>query len=156
MLSTYSWPGNIRELKNVIRQSSLMSEVSPIDLMDLPPSIRTGSICADFKLEIDNAELKNESVRKSEPKEIHPQRETISPSITADEKRDLPCELNGHTKDKEAPISIISLREAEKNMIKQALAFTGGNLTRTASLLEISRSALYRRLDKLQISRNQY
>ncbi|MBT7856178.1 MAG: sigma-54-dependent Fis family transcriptional regulator, partial [Nitrospinaceae bacterium] len=156
VLSTYSWPGNIRELKNVIRQSSLMSEVSPIDLMDLPPSIRTGSICADFKLEIDNAELKNESVRKSEPKEIHPQRETISPSITADEKRDLPCELNGHTKDKEAPISIISLREAEKNMIKQALAFTGGNLTRTASLLEISRSALYRRLDKLQISRNQY
>lgn len=163
VLSTYSWPGNIRELKNVIRQASLMNEVSPIDLMDLPPSIRVGTICADFqeeiekaKQEIDNASLKSETVGKGEIEASRPEYEPFSPPIMIEEKQDSPYQSDCHISEKKELVSVVSLREAEKQLIEQALDYTGGNLTRTASLLEISRSALYRRLDKLKISRNQF
>ena len=163
VLSTYSWPGNIRELKNVIRQASLMSEVSPIDLMDLPPSIRVGTICADFqveiekaKQEIDKASGKNETADKGESEDSRLEFEPISSSITAEEKQDSPYQSNAHVREKKELVSVVSLREAEKKLIEQALDYTGGNLSRTASLLEISRSALYRRLDKLKISRGQF
>ena len=46
------------------------------------------------------------------------------------------------------------LKEAERRLIREALDYARGNISRTASLLEISRSALYRRIEKLEISRN--
>ncbi len=38
-LLAYSWPGNIRELKNVIRRAALMTEYLDIELKSLPPEI---------------------------------------------------------------------------------------------------------------------
>ncbi len=38
-LSAYSWPGNIRELENVISLAVMMTENSVIDLSDLPQSL---------------------------------------------------------------------------------------------------------------------
>jgi DNA-binding NtrC family response regulator len=165
VLSTYSWPGNIRELKNVIHQVSLMSEVSPIDLMDLPPSIRTGTICADFKVDIgrekqgiDNVSSKSETVSKSETDGSRLESDLSSPSSSfmTEEKQDLPYQSNGHISEKKERVLVVSFRESEKKLIEQALDNTGGNLSRAASLLKISRPALYRRLDKLGISRDQY
>jgi sigma-54 dependent transcriptional regulator, acetoin dehydrogenase operon transcriptional activator AcoR len=40
-LSTYPWPGNIRELRNVIRTALAMREGDVIRAMDLPSEIRT-------------------------------------------------------------------------------------------------------------------
>ncbi len=61
--------------------------------------------------------------------------------------------LIGHPPREENPAFNFSLRETEKRQIRRALGHTGGNLSRAASLLGISRSALYRRLEKLGISR---
>lgn len=36
----YSWPGNIRELKNTVYYAAAMSVKDPIDLEDLPPPLR--------------------------------------------------------------------------------------------------------------------
>ena len=38
---TYNWPGNIRELKNVIRRATLLSEGNQIQLKALPLEIST-------------------------------------------------------------------------------------------------------------------
>ena len=46
------------------------------------------------------------------------------------------------------------LKEAERQIIREALDYARGNISRTASLLEISRPSLYRRIEKLGISRN--
>jgi two-component system response regulator HydG len=40
-LMTYNWPGNIRELKNVIRRATLLSEENQIQLKALPLEIST-------------------------------------------------------------------------------------------------------------------
>jgi len=48
---------------------------------------------------------------------------------------------------------VLSLKETESRLIRETLEYTRGNITRAAALLKISRSALYRRIGKLHISR---
>jgi two-component system response regulator AtoC len=43
-LSTYSWPGNIRELENVLERTILFAETPVIRATDLPPSLRTTTV----------------------------------------------------------------------------------------------------------------
>jgi transcriptional regulator with PAS, ATPase and Fis domain len=38
-LSAYSWPGNIRELENVLSLAVMMAEDAVVDLKDLPKSL---------------------------------------------------------------------------------------------------------------------
>lgn len=42
-LTAYSWPGNIRELRNVIERVMILEDKEQIELVDLPASIRKGS-----------------------------------------------------------------------------------------------------------------
>ncbi len=39
VMERYSWPGNIRELRNVIERATILSAGQEIDLIDLPPSL---------------------------------------------------------------------------------------------------------------------
>jgi DNA-binding NtrC family response regulator len=41
-LRTYSWPGNVRELRNVIEYAQTLSDARILDVVDLPPKVRTG------------------------------------------------------------------------------------------------------------------
>jgi transcriptional regulator with PAS, ATPase and Fis domain len=43
LLSSYRWPGNIRELKNVLERGASLCSNNIIDLDDLPPEIRRAS-----------------------------------------------------------------------------------------------------------------
>jgi NtrC-family two-component system response regulator AlgB len=42
-LQTYSWPGNLRELRNVIERSTILAEKKEIDLSDLPENLHRPS-----------------------------------------------------------------------------------------------------------------
>ena len=46
-LSAYSWPGNIRELENVLERTILFAEKPVIRASDLPPSLRTTTVTAE-------------------------------------------------------------------------------------------------------------
>jgi DNA-binding NtrC family response regulator len=43
-LRSYHWPGNVRELQNAIRRLLVMNEAERIDVVDLPPLMRTASL----------------------------------------------------------------------------------------------------------------
>jgi DNA-binding NtrC family response regulator len=43
LLARYSWPGNIRELENVIGNACMMVDGKVIDVKDLPPLVRKGT-----------------------------------------------------------------------------------------------------------------
>ena len=62
-----------------------------------------------------------------------------------------PGRRSGKKKQEKAPF--LTLRESETRLIREALEYTNWNMKRTASLLAISRPALYRRIEKLKITR---
>ncbi len=91
LLMAYDWPGNIRELENVLERAILVTTESFIRLQDLPSYIK---------------KLKTETP------------------------------------------AYLSLDELEKSHIQRALITTGGNKTKAASILGISRRALLRKTYK--------
>lgn len=97
LLSRQPWPGNIRQLKNVVERALL---VSTSDLLT----------AADFT---------------TQGLALHPE--------TSAGKR--------------------SLDATEREAVERALAESGGNLSRAAAILGITRQALYRRMDKYNITR---
>ena len=91
----WPWPGNLRELRNVVWRSATLSQGETIRLEDLPAEMRSGEARTD-----------------------------ASP----------------------AGRPVTTLAEAERAAIAAALDAAGGNKSRAAALLGISRDTLYRRL----------
>jgi DNA-binding NtrC family response regulator len=100
MLSAYHWPGNIRELRNLVERMVVLTRGSVLDAKDIPSQLRAaahggGEVRVDAELTVD---------------------------------------------------------EMEKRMIIQALEKTGGNRTKAAEKLGISRRTLHRKLNQYGIS----
>lgn len=51
-MENYSWPGNIRELQNVIERSVILSRGKTINTKDLPPQFIDPEICSEIVLPI--------------------------------------------------------------------------------------------------------
>lgn len=95
-LLTHPWPGNIRELRNVIERMVVLARQSRLTVRDLPAHLRKGA---------------------DEPR---------PPVVTPD----------------------MSLNDAERTMIIKALETHGGNRTKAAQQLGISRRTLHRKLNE--------
>ncbi len=52
MLARYPWPGNIRELQNVIEHACMMTESDVIDVRDLPERVQNQAVAADADYEV--------------------------------------------------------------------------------------------------------
>lgn len=94
LLLSYDWPGNIRELKNVLERAVILAAGEPLSR-------------EDFTLEIDNAPLMDNLG---------------------------------------ARVSVSGLAATEKEMILEALKKAGGNKTKAAEILKITRRRLYSRM----------
>lgn len=120
-LEAYSWPGNIRELRNVIERAVLLSETDRLTLDDLPSEIR-----------------------ENRPAGAHtPAAATAAApapaGAAAAAASGMPIFL---------PASGVDFEEVEKELVKQALARTGGNQTRAATLLGMNRDQIRYRIEK--------
>ncbi len=60
IFSSYEWPGNLRELRNVIRRAVLLSRDSEITLHELPPEIQQAPIIADGPKQLKDAKVQSE------------------------------------------------------------------------------------------------
>jgi transcriptional regulator of acetoin/glycerol metabolism len=113
-LLDYAWPGNIRELRNVIRTALAICDGGVVRLTDLPSEVRFGASRAGAP----------DAPRESgDAGEAAMAGQTPLPPIEA----------------------------AERKALVTAIQGTEGNMARAATLLQISRSTLYRRCRRLGI-----
>jgi transcriptional regulator of acetoin/glycerol metabolism len=112
-LLDYGWPGNIRELRNVIRTALAICDGGVVRLRDLPSEVRLGELAAA---------------------------ESPVPAALGAERG---CPEGGPT--------LSPIEAAERQTLVKAIRNTDGNMARAATLLQISRSTLYRRCRRLRI-----
>ncbi len=113
-LRSYSWPGNVRQLKNCLERAVILSNNGRITVNELPPEVlRPPSVSAAM------------------------------PPAGASAPLGVPADVS-------SPVGVGSptgsLRDAERQQILSALEQTGWHRGKTAEILGISPSTLYRRL----------
>ncbi len=122
ILNHYHWPGNVRQLQNVILQSMLMSQTDTIEVEHFPQEIQKAQEKA-------TAPVKGESA--------------------SSEKEETP---GGVGTNSQSGSSGISLDEGEKQALMSALKMTNWNISEASNLLGISRTTFYRKLKKHGLS----
>jgi len=115
-LRSYTWPGNVRQLKNCLERAVILSNNGRITLSELPPEVTRPAMSA---LTTTN----------------------VSPSVGNIDSAGAPAAGSG------------SLREVERQQILAALEQTGWHRGKTAEILGISPSTLYRRLRDYDLER---
>jgi DNA-binding NtrC family response regulator len=119
----YDWPGNIRQLSNVIERMVVLRRTGAIALVDLPPELRPASLSA---LSSSTAsQSSSSSMAASSAAAIAP---STLPETGLDLRR--------------------TVAELEYALIDQALARTGGNRNAAAQLLGLNRTTLVEKLKR--------
>lgn len=119
MLQGYQWPGNIRQLENVIERAVNITDTNIITVQHLP-------------LELQNYRYTQDTAIWDSRKPNH------SKSEAHDKSHHFNMNLNG------------------EDLIRASLKQCNGNVTEAAKLLGISRRTLYRKLDKFDMSNEEF
>lgn len=159
VLMLYRWPGNVRQLKNVVEQLALFEagkEIERDTLMDALPSTAGATPPARKEKEISYEserqmlwqmlmQLRREVEELREGREIKESRESIGKGAFLPAPPHLFGEQIKEESEKSGEISV-SLQEAEKEAVQQALQRNDGNKSKAAEELGISLRTLYRKI----------
>ncbi|MEM8549396.1 MAG: sigma-54 dependent transcriptional regulator [Verrucomicrobiota bacterium] len=145
ILVAHTWPGNVRELENVMFRSAVIAQGEAILKKDLPVEIVSAVGDKVSPLPVSEAEeAAPEVTQESEapPAESAPALPaTVAPESAFDTVYATALERDGSA----------VLQEVEKEMIRRALAQTGGNQAKAASILGITRATLKKRVESYEL-----
>ena len=130
-LTGYAWPGNIRELENVIERAVLFADGVRIRVDDLPEDVRSG-----------RAQGAQSSGHTPQPPPVEPS------ALPPDSGRGAAAAsaVDGLKEQVKAAMSRL-----ERDLIERALKQTNGNVTHAARLLKISRKGLQLKMKELNL-----
>jgi len=131
----YVWYGNLRELKNVIKRATLLTDNDTIEASSLPFEISHHD-----KLQFEQPET------SAFPTTITPQQQ--QPTATTEEAAEIPRVIS------ETTLKGASI-DAEYEMILKALKKVNFNKSKAAKLLNIDRKTLYNKMKQYQEFNNQ-
>jgi len=146
VLEQYSWPGNIRELKNVIAQAAVMCESGIIESRHLPArvtsSLSDGPPPRDnaFEDDVEPGGKFERAVGLDEAALIAALPPEPAPEVCGDVRDGVFIPLGA------------SLDEVQKAYILKTLSFCSNNKTHAARMLGVSRKTLYDRLTRWGIT----
>jgi two-component system repressor protein LuxO len=124
LLMVYSWPGNVRQLQNVIRNIVVLHDGDLVTAPMLPPLLLPGAV------PIASAAPELAAVPRAVPaiqEDVHPG--IVASSFAATQETEI------------LPLALV-----EKRMILAALRHTGQDVPRAAALLQVNPSTIYRKL----------
>ena len=124
LLNSYNWPGNVRQLENVVLRAVILSEGEMIAEGDLPQIVS----------DIDRMASEN----KKHNRRIDDLKRTL----------EIPKEFH-NTSIYDDDANVYSIEHIEKMMIKYAFIRYNGKMTEIAKRLKIGRSTLYRKVTEL-------
>ncbi|MCC7386059.1 MAG: sigma-54-dependent Fis family transcriptional regulator [Deltaproteobacteria bacterium] len=120
-LMTYAWPGNIRELENVMERAMLFAEGGVITPDELPDQLRRAGELSEPEQEASPEQGRSPPPAQATP--IGPLKEIVR----------------------------LHTESLEKDLITRALEETGGNVTQAARKLAISRKSLQNKMKELKL-----
>ncbi|MBR3851792.1 MAG: sigma-54-dependent Fis family transcriptional regulator [Fibrobacter sp.] len=135
-LSKYAYPGNIRELENIVEHAIVLSEGGVIRLEDLPESVQEEAREKTLAIAHQKSEAKEVAAIPLQPSNTAPKQEAGRNKVESDEDES----------------EILSLEEMERRHILHALSVCKNNKTEVCKRLGISRATLWRKLKELQIA----
>ncbi len=160
----YRWPGNVRQLKNVVEQLALFdagSEISRHDVLDSLPldhsqatSLVTTPAPASYEAEREMLwqlvySMRHELTELRKLVEGQPAKEPGSGMPTA---HSLIKYTPGGDAGIEDVVAVPTLEESERSAVENALRRNGGNKKKAAEQLNISQRTLYRKIHEYGIS----
>ncbi len=163
ILQAHTWPGNVRELENVMFRSAVIAQGDTILRKDLPAEIVT-AVGDKVKLSQTPSPIPEPST------EAEGETEPSAPASSAAEAPvapglEAPAEViaapRPMTPEEAFDIAFATalersdsnvLVEVEKEILRRALAHTGGNQAKAASVLGITRATLKKRMDLYEIT----
>ena len=131
LLKSYRWPGNIRELENVLERAVVVAEGPTIMVGDLSPELSGGSTNGD-------------GMRGTSDLSVGARRRTRNDQSLATATSPLPAE--GLRAERE------EFDRREREQLVRALAAAAGNKAEAARALGVARSTLISRLKRLGLS----
>jgi len=136
-LASYLWPGNVRELKNVIERALILGSDGPVELADL---------ANEGEPESPERESLGPDLRPAGPAPPVPPEEPFGEEGGLSATEGIPAAADPRMF--RLPPAGVVLEEVEQELIRQALERTGGNQTRAAESLGLTRDALRYRMKK--------
>ncbi len=127
MLSEFDWPGNIRQLENAVFRAVVLCESDELTINEFP------QIASQLHYELPIVVAPKIDTTTTPQETLA---EPINEAVTSDETLSM---LNQEG-------DIISLENAEREVIKYAIKKYNGSMSKIARKLEIGRSTLYRKL----------
>lgn len=150
-LKKYNWPGNIRELENVIEHSFIMETSNCLNLCSLPETILSATgICLPPTLSAEDTQTGRSSNDSDESidDEIDITSETEADSDSDDSDVTWRITANG-----DGNLDFNAQKEAfEKEFIIKALKTFGGRINQTALHANIPKKTLLRKIEKYGIN----
>jgi two-component system repressor protein LuxO len=124
LINNYNWPGNVRQVENIIHSAIVMSE---------GPLLTEKNLARQLQL---NEKQLSELISKRSPLDAYRSTEQLS----EEESTSL---FDNDT-------NVLSLAVVEKAAIEHAIAVCSDNIVKAASLLKVSPSTLYRKIQQWQ------
>ena len=141
-LRQYPWPGNVRQLENLVHSIVVLADQRIVDGAMLGSAIEGGSLLKD-------AEGSYSSLKDAEGSLLRDAEGSLlkdaegSYSSLKDADGSLLRQANGSLASGSGGVQ--PLWQVEKNTIEDAIASCGGNIPKAAALLEVSPSTIYRK-----------
>lgn len=140
---SYQWPGNIRELSNLIARYSALMPGAEVDLRDIPLSMIPAMMRKTLDSSSGGNSLSNEAISPTEPIPLGGFDDSFS-----DVERIISLAQGANTLPEEGLHLKEHLMGIERDLIQQALMRSDSNVSKTARLLGLQRTTLIEKINK--------